>query len=159
MGLLSELIPVADVAIAVELLDVDVLDFEHLELNDGRDFLLALVTGSKAESVAQQLERLRSWSHPAPAGGAAVAHTNDEQVLHIVELLQEWHRTRIEKLELVANAGSDVKIEARGPDGQPLELTGQLRAGFQEGANLALQMFGKFPLTVEQNAGDLGEEE
>lgn len=158
MGLLSELTPLASVATAVELLDVDVLDFEHLELDDGRDFLLAVVTGPKSEKVVELLERLRSWSQPAPAGGTAVAHTNDQQVLHIVELLQEWHRTRVEKLELVANAGPDVTIEARGPDGQPLELTGQLRAGFQEGANLALQMFGKFPLKVDLDADD-GEEE
>lgn len=150
--------PLASVATAVDLLDVDVLDFEHLELDDGRDFLLAIVTGPKAEKVVELLERLRSWSQPAPAGGTAVAHTNDEDVLHIVELLQEWHRTRVEKLELVANAGPDVTIEARGPDGQPLELTGQLRAGFQEGANLALQMFGKFPLKVDLDADD-GEEE
>lgn len=159
MGLVAELTPLASVATAVELLDVDVLDFEHLELDDGRDFVLAIVTGPKAEKVAQQLERLRSWSQPAAADAPAVAHTNDQDVLHIVELMQEWHRTRVEKLELVANAGPDVRIEARGPDGQPLELTGQLRAGFQEGVNLALQMFGKFPLTVEETADDLDEEE
>ena len=159
MGLLSDLIPVADVATAVELLDDDVLDFEHLELDDGRDFLVAVATGSKAERVARQLERLRYWSQPGAGDAAVVAHTNDEQVLHIIELLQEWHRTRIEKLELVANASPDVKIEARGPDGQPLELAGQLRAGFQEGVNLALQMLKNFPLTVADDAEDSDEEQ
>ncbi|WP_312929129.1 hypothetical protein [Stutzerimonas nitrititolerans] len=159
MGLLSELLNMNRLISDVELLDADVLDFEHLELDDGRDFLLAIVTGDKAEKITQQLERLRSWSQPAPAGGNTVARTNDEDVLRMVDLLQEWHRTRVEKLELVANAGADVKIQARGPDGEPLELTGQLRAGFQEGVNLALQLFGKFPLTVEQNADELDEEE
>ncbi|VXC72557.1 conserved hypothetical protein [Pseudomonas sp. 8Z] len=159
MGLLTELDQVKAVADAVELLDVDVLDFEHLELNSGRDFLLALVTGPHVEKVVELLERLRSRSQPAPAGGAVVAHTNDDQVLHIVELMQEWHSSRVKKLSLVANAGPDVKIEARDPDGKPLELTGQLRAGFQEGVNLALQMFGKFPLTVTEPADELGEEE
>lgn len=159
MGLLSDLIRLNSLVGDVELLDVDLLEFEHLELEDGRDFLLALVTGPQAEKVVELLERLRSWSQPAPAGGTAVAHTNDEQMLHIVELMQEWHRSRVEKLELVANAGPDVKIEARDPDGKPLELTGQLRAGFQEGVNLALQMFGKFPLTVTEPADELGEEE
>lgn len=159
MGLLAENAPVGAVADAVELLDVDVLDFEHLELEGGRDFLLALVTGPQAERVVELLERLRSRSQPAPAGGAVVAHTNDDQVLHIVELMQEWHSSRVKKLGLVANAKPDMKIHARGPDGQPLELTGQLRAGFQEGVNLALQMFGKFPLTVTEPADELGEEE
>lgn len=60
MGLLAEIAEVKAVADAVELLDVDVLDFEHLELNNGRDFLLALVTGPHAEQVAELLERLRS---------------------------------------------------------------------------------------------------
>ncbi|UZZ12224.1 hypothetical protein NDO41_07060 [Ectopseudomonas mendocina] len=60
MGLLAEIAEVKAVADAVELLDVDTLDFEHLELNNGRDFLLALVTGPKAERVAELLERLRS---------------------------------------------------------------------------------------------------
>ena len=60
MRLLTELAQVKAVADAVELLDVDALDFEHLELNNGRDFLLALVTGPQAERVAELLERLRS---------------------------------------------------------------------------------------------------
>lgn len=158
MGLLTELASVKAVADAVELLDVDVLDFEHLELDDGRDFLMALVSGPHAEKVVALLERLRSWSKPA-AADALVTASASEDMLSIVELLQEWHRTRIEKLELVANAKPDVKIEARGPDGKPLLLTGPLRAGFQEGANLALQMFGKFPLSVCESSDELGEEE
>lgn len=60
MGLLSELTSVKLIADSVELLDVDVLDFEHLELDDGRDFLMAVVTGPQAQKVAQLLERLRS---------------------------------------------------------------------------------------------------
>lgn len=43
-----------------EQLDEDLLDVAHLELNDGRDYLVAVVTGSKAEKVAELLERLRS---------------------------------------------------------------------------------------------------
>jgi hypothetical protein len=159
MGLLTETAQVNAVADAVELLDVDALDFEHLELNNGRDFLLALVTGPQVEKVVELLERLRSWSQQAPADGTIVAHTNDDQVLHIVELMQEWHRSRVEKLRLVANAGPDVKIEARDQQGKLLELTGQLRAGYQEGVNLALQMFGKFPLTVSEPVDELDEEE
>lgn len=159
MGLLTEVAQVKAVADAVELLDVDAMDFEHLELNNGRDFLMALVTGPQVEKVVELLERLRSWSQPAPVDGAVVAHTNDDQVLHIVELMQEWHSSRIKKLELVAHAGPDVTIQARSQDGKPLELTGQLRDGFQEGVNLALHMFGKFPLTVTGPADELGEEE
>lgn len=31
----------------------------HLELNDGRDYLVAVITGPKAEKAAELLERLR----------------------------------------------------------------------------------------------------
>jgi hypothetical protein len=40
--------------------DEDLLDVAHLELNDGRDYLVAVVTGPKSEKVAELLERLRS---------------------------------------------------------------------------------------------------
>lgn len=60
MGLLTELVSLKGVADAVELLDVDVLDFEHLELDNGRDFVLAVVSGPQAQQVAELLERLRT---------------------------------------------------------------------------------------------------
>lgn len=40
--------------------DEDLLEVAHLELNDGRDYLVAVVTGPKAEKAAELLERLRS---------------------------------------------------------------------------------------------------
>lgn len=38
----------------------DLLDVAHLELNNGRDYLVAVVTGDKVQKVAELLERLRS---------------------------------------------------------------------------------------------------
>lgn len=38
----------------------DLLDVAHLELNSGRDYLVAVVTGNKAQMVAELLERLRT---------------------------------------------------------------------------------------------------
>lgn len=159
MGLLTELDQVKAVADAVELLDVDVLDLEHLELNNGRDFLLALVTGPQVEKVVALLERLRTWSQPAPAGGTAVAHTNDDQVLHIVELMQKWHSSRIKALQKIIDSGPEVDIQVAGPDGKSLSLSAQQRTGLVVGVDLALQMFGKFPLTVTEPADELDEEE
>lgn len=159
MGLLTETAQIKAVADAVELLDVDALDFEHLELNNGRDFLLALVTGPQVEKVVALLERLRTWSQPAPAGGTTVAHTNDGQVLHIVELMQEWHSSRVKKLQQIVDAGPEVDIQVAGPDGKNLSLSAQQRTGLVVGVDLALQMFGEFPLTVTEPADELGEEE
>jgi len=158
MGLLTEIAQVKAVADAVELLDVNTLDFEHLELNNGRDFLLALVTGPHVEKVVELLERLRSWSKPAPADSAVVAHTNDDQVLHVVELMQEWHSSRIKALQQIVDSGPEVDIQVAGPDGKNLSLSAQRRTGLVAGVDLALQMFGKFPLTVTE-PDELAEEE
>ena len=43
-----------------ERLDVDLFDVVHLELNSGRDYLVAVITGEKAANAAELLERLRS---------------------------------------------------------------------------------------------------
>ena len=158
MGLLTELASVKAVADAVELLDVDVLDFEHLELDDGRDFLMALVSGPHAEKVVALLERLRSWAKPATADVLAAASI-DESVLNIVELMQTWHSSRVKKLQQIVDAGADVDIQVQGPTGKPLSLSSEQRTGLIVGVDLALQMFGQFPLTVTEPAYELGEEE
>lgn len=159
MGMLTETVQVKAVADAVELLDVDALDFEHLELNNGRDFLLALVTGPQVEKVVELLERLRSWSQPAPAGGTTVAHTNDDQVLHIVELMQAWHSSRVKALKQIVDSGPEVDIQVAGQDGKSLSLSAEQRTGLVVGVNLALQVLGKFPLTVTEPADELDEDE
>jgi hypothetical protein len=158
MGLLNELASVKAVADAVELLDVDVLDFEHLELDDGRDFLMALVSGPHAEKVVALLERLRSWSKPATADALATARVSDD-VLNIVELLQEWQSSRVKKLQQIVDAGPDVDIQVAGPDGKSLSLNSEQRTGLIVGIDLALQMFGKFPLSVSESTDELDEEE
>lgn len=38
----------------------DLLDVAHLELNSGRDYLVAVVTGEKAQKLAELLEQLRA---------------------------------------------------------------------------------------------------
>lgn len=64
MGLLAQMkwqtTTLLDVLNDAELLDVDVFDVAHLELNNGRDYLVAVVSGEKAQRVAELLERLRS---------------------------------------------------------------------------------------------------
>ena len=158
MSIVAELIPLKNVADAVELLDTDVLDFEHLELTNGRDFLLALVTGPQAAKVVELLERVRSWAQPAAAAELATAAIGDD-VLNIVEMLQAWHSSRIGKLQQIVDAGPDVEIQVNGPDGVPLTLNSHQRTGLVVGVDLALQMFGQFPLTVSEPSDDLDEEE
>ncbi|MCY1290483.1 hypothetical protein D9M69_464040 [compost metagenome] len=40
--------------------DKDLLDVVHLELDDGRDYVVAVITGPNAQKAADLLERLRS---------------------------------------------------------------------------------------------------
>ncbi|HEY1029778.1 MAG TPA: hypothetical protein VGE28_19365 [Pseudomonas sp.] len=87
MGLLSDLTRLNSLVGDVELLDVDLLEFEHLELDDGRDFLLALVTGPQVEKVVELLERLRTWSQPAPNDMGRLTNTQ------LVEELMEFPRS------------------------------------------------------------------
>lgn len=39
--------------------DADLFDVAHLELNDGRDYLVVVISGDKAVKVAELLERVR----------------------------------------------------------------------------------------------------
>lgn len=64
MGLLTQMkwpsTTLLDLLNDAELLDADFMDEVHLELNNGRDYLVAVVSGEKAQRVAELLERLRS---------------------------------------------------------------------------------------------------
>lgn len=42
--------------------DKEIFDVVHLELNTGRDFVIAVVAGDKAERAAQALEQLKAES-------------------------------------------------------------------------------------------------
>ncbi|MFV2947381.1 hypothetical protein [Pseudomonas japonica] len=162
MGLLTEMTwpktTLLDLLNNAELIDGEICDVVHLELNSGLDYLIAVITGSKAEQAAELLGRLRS-PEQSPAEGHSVAYTNDENVVAMVEMLQQWHRSRIEKLELIANAESETEIHVPGKDGQPLLLNQDIRTGLLLGVDLALQMFRKLPLTVEKDTNDDLEEE
>ncbi|MDB1109736.1 hypothetical protein [Pseudomonas extremaustralis] len=162
MGLLTEMTwpktTLLDLLNEAELIDGEICDVVHLELNSGLDYLIAVITGSKAEQAAELLERLRS---PAPKAAErdSVAYTNDENIIDMVEMLQQWHGSRVEKLELIASAKPGTEIQALGPDGQPLVLTKEMRTGLLLGVDVALQMFRKLPLTLEENASDDLEED
>ncbi|WP_325950220.1 hypothetical protein [Pseudomonas putida] len=143
---------------AVEQSDSPIFDLVHLELNSGLDYLIAVITGEKAEQASELLGRLRS-PESSPVEGGSVAYTNDENIVAMVEMLQQWHRSRVEKLDLIANAEPETEIQVPGQDGQPLILNQDMRTGLLLGVDLALQMFRKLPLTMEENTTDDLEED
>lgn len=162
MGLLTQMkwpkTTLLDLLNDAESTDGEFCDVVHLELNSGLDYLIAVITGEKAEQAAELLGRLRS-PESRPAEGDSVAYTNDENIVAMVEMLQQWHRSRVEKLELIASAGPETEIQVPGKDGQPLILNQGMRTGLMLGVDLALQMFRKLPLTLEENTNDDLEEE
>ena len=83
----------------------DLHDVVHLELNNGRDFLVAVLTGPKAEQVAQQLERIRNGLKPEefPYGATVkLAYHNDPSCIGWAhrggagELLSAYGRTPLD---------------------------------------------------------------
>ncbi|MCY1306054.1 hypothetical protein D9M68_799710 [compost metagenome] len=67
MGLLTNLMCVnwsnttlLQVLVEAEQHQVETFDVAHLELKDGRDYLVAVITGEKAVQAAELLEQLRT---------------------------------------------------------------------------------------------------
>lgn len=84
----------------------------------------------------------------------AKANIRDHDVVEIIEMLQQWHANRIEKLQMIVQAPSDTELVLRGKNGQQISLIGEERKGFKAGCATALELFGKFPLTMTKVASD-----
>ncbi|AUR87722.1 hypothetical protein NVP1103O_65 [Vibrio phage 1.103.O._10N.261.52.F2] len=74
----------------------------------------------------------------------------DSQTLELAEAIQEWHKNKVDQLELVnehSEAGiklGDVEIEA-GTD---------LHKGFKLGVFIALEQFKELPFSLERNESE-----
>lgn len=89
------------------------------------------------------------------------ANTHDPEVVEIINLLQQWHSGRVHKLQMIVQAPADSELVLRGGNGQEVLLVGDELKGFKAGCATALDLFGKFPLTVTKNVSldtDLEEE-
>lgn len=91
----------------------------------------------------------------------ARANTHDPKIVEIINLLQEWHSDRIQKLKMIVQAPADVELVFKGKNGQRVLIKGDSRIGFKAGCATALDLFGKFPLTMTKNvsSGTDSEEE
>ncbi|NMX60230.1 hypothetical protein [Pseudomonas sp. WS 5079] len=88
------------------------------------------------------------------------ANTHDPEVVEIINLLQQWHSGRVQKLQMIVQAPADSELVLRGANGQQVLLVGDERKGFKAGCATALDLFGKFPLTVTKNVSrDIDSEE
>ena len=78
----------------------------------------------------------------------ATVNIHDPEVAEIIELLREWHACRIQKLKMIVQAPADTELVLRGANGQQVLMAGDERKGFKAGCATALDLFGKFPLTM-----------
>ena len=86
--------------------------------------------------------------------------TRDPEIVEILKWLQQWHSERIQKLQMIVQASSDTELVLRGANGQQVQLVGDERKGFKSGCATALDLFGKYPLTMTKNVSrDIDSEE
>ncbi len=74
----------------------------------------------------------------------------DSQTLELAQAIQEWHKNKVDQLELVNEKGDasiklgDIEIEA-GTD---------LHKGFKLGVTIALDQFSTLPFSLERNESE-----
>lgn len=83
------------------------------------------------------------------------ANIFDPDVAEIIDLLQEWHANRVKQMKMIVEAPADAELVLRGANGHQVVLLGDERKGFKAGLATALDLFGKFPLTITVGEDDL----
>ncbi|MBH8611918.1 hypothetical protein I4N56_014030 [Pseudomonas mohnii] len=89
----------------------------------------------------------------------ATANISDPDVAEIIGMLKEWHANRVRQLQMIVQAPADTELVLRGANGQQVLLVGDERKGFKAGLATALDLFGKFPLTMTEVVDDDADED
>ncbi|NMX64730.1 hypothetical protein [Pseudomonas sp. WS 5079] len=151
----------------------DTFDVVHLELESGQSYVVAILHGEpdQVDAIAEQLEELKhqwlgtkndksSLCRSRDTTDQVTADVHDPEVAKIIDLLQQWHTSRIQKLQMIVQAPADTELVLRGVNGHQVELLGDERKGFKAGCAMALDLFSKFPLTMTEIIDDdTGEDE
>ncbi|WP_185879192.1 hypothetical protein [Pseudomonas aeruginosa] len=124
MGLLTEMkwpqTTLLDVLNDADLLDVDLFDVVHLELNSGRDYVVAVITGEKAVEAAELLERLRTKATVSQAlfeDGCKVIPAHHLDALTTRRGLQAAHRVQ-QRAQQISDCSAAHSPDPRG-NGEP----------------------------------------
>lgn len=72
----------------------------------------------------------------------------DPKIKEMMEMLFEWHESRIEQLERVINADENTTIQVQGEAGEPIAIEGDKLTGFKAGCSLAVELFSSFPVSM-----------
>jgi hypothetical protein len=62
--------------------------------------------------------------------------------------LKTWFDSRMEQLEMIADANEDQELVFETDEGERVEISGEKREGLIAGVKLCLEVIGEFPLTI-----------
>ena len=74
----------------------------------------------------------------------------DSQTLELAQAIQEWHKNKVDQLELV-NEKADASIKLGDIE---IEAGTDLHKGFKLGVFIALEQFKELPFSLEQKGGE-----
>lgn len=73
------------------------------------------------------------------------------ECIHIVLQTKQWYEEKTSLLKDLVDKGEKLKILIKDGDGDSLEIPEEHKTGFLIGVSLALEILGKFPVTIEKN--------
>jgi hypothetical protein len=74
--------------------------------------------------------------------------TKAEHYQEIILQTNEWFEERLKQLQSLIDKKGDSKIFFEGEDGEKIELPAELKKGFFFGIQIAIEVFGGFPVKI-----------
>ena len=79
---------------------------------------------------------------------------SERQLVDMILQTKEWYDSKVEQLEQVANSEKDINIMFEGKEGKHAPLPKEQNEPFKMGVKVALEIFGKFPINIQNNTND-----
>lgn len=73
-----------------------------------------------------------------------------DELMEVIVPLNEWYDNKIKQLEIISNLADDTAVKFENSNGETVDLPTEARPAFIAGVKVALEVFGKFPVTFEE---------
>ena len=73
----------------------------------------------------------------------------DQETIDLVMSLKDWHKNKVDQLEMVKENQGAIKFESK--NGDQIELPEEHVTGFKYGIEVALSVLGEFPIKITEN--------
>lgn len=73
-----------------------------------------------------------------------------DELMEVIVQLNEWYDNKIKQLEIISNLADDTVVKFENSNGETVDLHTEARPAFIAGVKVALEVFGKFPVTFEE---------